>query len=117
MAKAETPWGAAEVLEQLRLPQRSGERRFESIVQLLETAKGERLVRFAYATGGTARRGPVTLRAKDLERLRSSLAEHPALAEALGIACDPELQDARLCSASVGNERSTHPNSGTGFSG
>jgi hypothetical protein len=81
--KTETPWGAAAVVEQLTLPQRSGERRFASIVQLLETDKGERLVRFAYSTGGAARRGPVTLRARDVERLRSALAEHPALADAL----------------------------------
>jgi len=31
-----------------------------------------------------ARRGPVTLRLRDLERLRASLAEHPELAEAFG---------------------------------
>jgi hypothetical protein len=54
-------------------------------VQLLEAENGERLVRFAYATGGAARRGPVTLRARDLERLRVALGEHPALAEALGL--------------------------------
>ena len=45
--------------------------------------RGERLVRFAYTTGGVARRGPVTLRAEDLERLRAALTEHPQLAEAL----------------------------------
>jgi hypothetical protein len=78
-----TPWGAAQTVEQLTLPQRAGEKRFASVVQLLETAKGERLVRFAYATSGTARRGPVTLRLRDLERLRAALAEHPGLAEAL----------------------------------
>ena len=53
------------------------------MVQLLETDKGERLVRFAYTTGGVARRGPVTLRARDLERLRTALGEHPDLAEVL----------------------------------
>lgn len=71
-------------MEELTLPQRVGEKRFASLVQLLETDRGERLVRFAYATGGAARRGPVTLRARDLERLRAALAEHPALAETLG---------------------------------
>jgi len=54
-------------------------------VQLLEGEKGERLVRFAYTTGGSARRGPVTLRLRDLERLRAGLAERPGLAEALGL--------------------------------
>lgn len=81
--KAGTPWGAAALVEEVTLPQRAGERRFSTVVQLLETDRGERLVRFAYATAGTARRGPVTLRARDVERLRTALAEHPALAEAL----------------------------------
>src|SRR5712691_13184649 len=79
-----TPWGPAQTVEQLTLQQRAGEKRFASVVQLLETDRGERLVRFAYTTGGTARRGPVTLRMRDLERLRAALAEHPGLAEALG---------------------------------
>lgn len=78
-----TPWGAAALVEELRLPQQAGDRRFASLVQLLETPKGERLVRFAYATNGTARRGPVTLRARDLERLRDALARHPGLKDAL----------------------------------
>jgi hypothetical protein len=82
--KVMTPWGSAALVEELSLPQRAGDRRFASLVQLLETDKGERFVRFAYAKAGTARRGPVTLRARDLERLRAGLSEHPALAEALG---------------------------------
>ena len=45
--------------------------------------KGERLVRFAYATDGTARRGPVTLRASDLAKLRKGLEKTPSLKEAL----------------------------------
>lgn len=81
--KAATPWGPATVVEELTLPQRAGEKRFASVVQLLEGDKGERFVRFAYSSGGTARRGPVTLRARDLERLRAALAEHPGLAESL----------------------------------
>jgi hypothetical protein len=78
-----TPWGAAHPVEQLTLQQRAGDRRFASLVQLLETDKGERLVRFAYTTDGSTRRGPVTLKLRDLERLRAALAAHPALAEAL----------------------------------
>lgn len=81
--KTATPWGAATLVEELTLPQRAGEKRFASVVQLLETDRGERLVRFAYSTGGAARRGPVTLRAKDVDRLRRALNEHPALAHAL----------------------------------
>ena len=83
MAKAGTPWGAARVVEELRLAQTADGRKFGALVQLLEGAKGEQLVRFAYATGGTARRGPVTLRARDLARLRSALEQHPGLKEAL----------------------------------
>ena len=81
--KAATPWGPATLVEELRLPQQSGGKRFASLVQLLEGANGERLVRFAYATDGVARRGPVTLRVKDLERLRAALAKHPGLEEVL----------------------------------
>lgn len=83
--RTQTPWGTASVVEELTVAQRAGEKRFGSTVQLLETAKGERLVRFAYSTGGLARRGPVTLRLRDLERLRAGLAEHPELARALSL--------------------------------
>ena len=85
MAKAATPWGGATLVEEVTLPQRAGEKRFASVVQLLETDRGERVVRFAYTTDGVSRRGPVTLRERDFERLRSALGEHPALAEALRI--------------------------------
>ena len=83
-SKAATPWGAATVVEELRLAQRAGEKRFATIVQLLEIEGGEQLVRFAYSTGDAARRGPVTLRARDVARLRASVRDHPRLAEALG---------------------------------
>ena len=66
MAKAATPWGQAELVEELTLAQRAGDKRFASVVQLLEAPGGEQLVRFAYTTGGSARRGPVTL-ASDIE--------------------------------------------------
>ena len=82
---AATPWGRAKVVDQVTLDQRIGEKRFSSFIQLLEGAKGEQYVRFAYATAGSARRGgPVTLRLRDLEKMRASLAKHPALASALG---------------------------------
>ena len=80
-----TPWGRATVLEELRVAQRAGDRRFETIVQLLEDRKGGELIRFAYSTGGSARRGPVTLRGRDLERLLTELGSRPRLAEALGL--------------------------------
>jgi len=81
--KAATPWGDARVVDEVVLPQRAGEKRFASIVQLLEDSRGDRLVRFAYATDGSARRGPVTLRVRDLARLHHALARHPDLAETL----------------------------------
>lgn len=84
-AKVETAWGAATVVDEIVVPQRAGDRRFSALVQLLEGAKGERLVRFAYTTDGRARRGPVTFRARDLERLRAGLADHEGLAAALGL--------------------------------
>ena len=83
-----TPWGPATLIEQLRLPQQAGDKRFSSLVELLENERGERLLRFAYATDGTARRGPVTLRERDLARLRKELPKRPALAEAVAEAFD-----------------------------
>jgi hypothetical protein len=84
-ATAATPWGTATVLEEAAVPQRAGERRFSILAQLLETPAGERLVRFAYTTDGIARRGPVTMRARDVERLRAALDRAPVLRETLGL--------------------------------
>ena len=84
MTQITTAWGRAKLLEEVTLPQRAGQKRFASVVQLLEDDKGDWLVRFAYTTDGSARRGPVTLRGADLERLRDRLGEHPSLAAALG---------------------------------
>jgi hypothetical protein len=83
--KVATPWGAAVVTDEARVAQRSGERRFVTVVQLLESSDGETLVRFAYTTGGAVRRGPVTLRMRDLEKLRSALADRPSLAAVLDL--------------------------------
>jgi hypothetical protein len=86
--KASTPWGKAELLDEVVLRQRApGDRAFTTHVQLLETAGGERIVRLAYATAahGWVRRGPVTLQVGDLERLRAELADHPELAAAFGL--------------------------------
>jgi hypothetical protein len=82
---AATPWGAAGLLEEATIPQRVGDKRFSVVVQLLEAPGGERLVRFAYTTDGAARRGPVTMRARDLERLRAALERAPVLKAALGL--------------------------------
>ena len=82
---AATPWGPATLIEEVAVPQRAGEKRFSVVVQLLETRNGERLIRYAYTTAGSARRGPVTMRARDLERLRAALERAPVLREALGL--------------------------------
>jgi hypothetical protein len=83
VATVTTPWGKATSVEEAALPQRAGERRFTTRVELLETRDGERLVRFSYATGGSARRGPVTLRERDLAKLGAILERTPELLRAL----------------------------------
>jgi hypothetical protein len=83
-ARAATPWGSATVVEEVTVQQRVGDKRFRSVLQLLEDDRGEPLVRIAYTTDGVARRGPVTLRPRDLTKLRAALAPGSALASALG---------------------------------
>jgi hypothetical protein len=73
VATVTTPWGKATSVEEVTVSQRVGERRFATRVELLESAAGERLVRVSYATDGVARRGPVTLRERDLLRLSEAL--------------------------------------------
>jgi hypothetical protein len=85
VSKTATPWGPAEVIEELSVPQRAGDRRFTTLVQLLRDKKGEEFLRFAYSSDGVARRGPVTLRERDLNRFRAAVSEHPAIAAALGL--------------------------------
>ncbi|HEY7346571.1 MAG TPA: hypothetical protein VH620_13480 [Gaiella sp.] len=84
MATVTTPWGRATTLEEVSVAQRAGDRRFTTRVELLQSADGDRLVRFSYATSGTARRGPVTLRERDLAKLRAALERSPDLRRALG---------------------------------
>jgi hypothetical protein len=79
-----TAFGEATVLEEISIKQGADGRSFATLVQLLEGKSGELLVRFAYSTGGTARRGPVTLRRADLDRLKKALGKAPRLREALG---------------------------------
>jgi hypothetical protein len=80
-----TPWGRTTLVEQVALSQSVGDKRFKSLVELLETEKGELLVRIAYSTDGIVRRGPVTLREKDLQKLHTALAKAPTLAGVLGL--------------------------------
>ena len=83
-----TPWGPGALVEQAVLKQRAGDKRFSALVELLETESGDRLVRIAYSTDGIARRGPVTVRVRDLPRLHAALAKTPELATALGLGGD-----------------------------
>lgn len=83
MTTVSTPWGKATSVEEVTISQRAGERRFTTRLELLETATGDRLVRLSYATGGTVRRGPVTLRGRDLVRLRAALDRAPELGRTL----------------------------------
>ena len=79
-----TPWGRAEVVEEVKVQQRAAGKPFASLLQLLEAANGEVLVRIAYTTDGVTRRGPVTLRPRDLEHLRAKLGDGSRLGTALG---------------------------------
>ena len=81
-----TAFGKAELTEEVTLRQRANGREFATVVQLLEDERGNWLVRFAYTTDGVARRGPVTLRRADLERLRTALKKAPKLAAVLDLA-------------------------------
>ena len=83
-----TAWGTAAIVEEVSVKQTTtsngGERKeFTTLVQLLEGEDGESLLRFAYSTGGAARRGPVTLRPADIHKLRKALAKTPRLRAAL----------------------------------
>jgi hypothetical protein len=80
-----TPWGKTTVVEEVKIEQRAGDKRFASLVQLLEDDSGELFVRLAYSTGGAARRGPVTLRVRDIHRLRQALGDESRLAPVLGL--------------------------------
>ena len=83
MSDVTTPWGKATALAEVTLPQKGTAKGFVPVVQLLETRDGERLVRFAYRTDGQVRRGPVTVRVRDLARARKALERSPELRSAL----------------------------------
>ena len=84
-----TPWGRARLIEEARVDQEAGEKRFGAFAQLLETADGCELVRFAYTADGAVRRGPVTLRPEDLAALRGLLDRAPGLAAAMAPLASP----------------------------
>lgn len=76
-----TPFGKAERHVTVKVPQRAGEHRYEIVAELLQTGRGEMLVRLAYSSEGRVRRGPITLRRADIQRLRAALDRHPQLKE------------------------------------
>ena len=80
--KVGTPWGAAEVVEEVKVPQRAGDKRFATIVQLLSGENHEPLVRISYTTDGIVRRGPVTMKLRELGRVLAAVEGHPGLASA-----------------------------------
>src|SRR4051812_9433690 len=80
--KVETPWGRAEVVEEVKIPQRAADKRFSTVVQLLAGGEGEPFVRVSYTTDGVARRGPVTLKLRELQKLLEAVREQPGLAAA-----------------------------------
>lgn len=79
-----TAFGQADLVEEVKIAQRADGKSWTTHVQLLESRDGDWFVRFAYSTDGSARRGPVTLRGSDLERLRKALVKRPRLRTALG---------------------------------
>jgi hypothetical protein len=88
-----TPWGTATILEEITVPQSAEEREFVTRIQLLEDEEGNVLVRFAYSTSDIARRGPVTLRERDLRRLGRMLPRVPKLGAALGLLAPRKVRD------------------------
>jgi len=74
-----TAFGTAKVVERIDVKQTADGKAFTTLVELLETEDGEALVRVAYTTDGTARRGPVTVRKADLRRLAKALEKTPRL--------------------------------------
>jgi hypothetical protein len=53
-----TAWGKATLVDEVKLQQKAGDKRFASLVQLLEDEKGKRLVRFATRPTGLPGAGP-----------------------------------------------------------
>lgn len=90
-----TAWGKATVREHVAIAQQAEGKEFTSLVELLEGASGETMLRFAYSMGGRGRRGPVTLRAPDLARLKKALAKKPELAAALAAALPEDVRRAK----------------------
>lgn len=82
---ANTPWGKANVVEEVTIPQKgTHDREFAAVIQFLEDERGEGMVRFSYSTEASVRRGPLTVRLSELSKLKKALAKKPRLHRALG---------------------------------
>lgn len=82
---ANTPWGKANVVEEVTVPQKgTKDREFAAVIQFLEDEQGAGMVRFSYSTDASVRRGPLTVRLADLAKLKKALAKKPRLHRALG---------------------------------
>ncbi len=82
--KAATPWGPATVVEEVKVAQRAGEKRFASLVQLLEDERGEAVVRIAYTTDGAAAARPGHAAGARPRAAAGGCQRHAGLAQALG---------------------------------
>jgi hypothetical protein len=78
-----TPWGRAAIVEEVAVEHDTGERRYDAIVQLLETRDGVQLVRFGSRAQGAHRLNCLTLRADELQALEEALIETERLASVL----------------------------------
>jgi hypothetical protein len=81
-----TPWGRAAIVEEVAVDHDTGERRYDAIVQLLETRDGVQLVRFGSRANGAQRLNCLTLRADELQALEEALIETQRLASVLRLA-------------------------------
>jgi hypothetical protein len=81
-----TPWGRAAIVEEVAVDHDTGERRYDAIVQLLETRDGVQLVRFGSRANGAQRLNCLTLRADELQALEEALIETERLASVLRLA-------------------------------
>jgi hypothetical protein len=81
-----TPWGRAAIVEEVAVEHDTGERRYDAIVQLLETRDGVQLVRFGSRAQGAHRLNCLTLRADELQALEEALIETQRLASVLRLA-------------------------------
>jgi hypothetical protein len=77
--RVQLPWGPATVEEETTIAASAKERELELGVARLSGADGEQMLRFFYRTEGRTARGPLTLRAGEIDALARELRKQPAL--------------------------------------